>query len=213
MLNSYQIVDKEILETNEKIIQELEESFFDIPFGNTSFQTKNFVIAQNITPERAYRQVGQSMFALIEKIKDLITSQELLNIDKEELEEKYNAQNTDKYEKRRLEIKLKKINSNDFWFKKGLKESIEELNDYYSYYKALPKYTKQQFEDAEENYFIQSLNRKASGFSGAVESLVSMKEDLPALNQFIEKHLALADSSSETLKSLRLNMLNQIKEK
>ena len=47
----------------------------------------------------------------------------------------------------------------------------------------------------------------ANGFTNAYGT------DFAALNQFIEKHLALADSSSETLKSLRLNMLNQIKEK
>ena len=49
--------------TNENVaavLQEVQEAFYDIPFENSQFQTEAFVIAAQLTPERAYRAIGLS---------------------------------------------------------------------------------------------------------------------------------------------------------
>ena len=50
------------------VLKELEEAFYDIPFENSDFQNKMFVVADQLTPARAYRAIGLRMFAKISQL-------------------------------------------------------------------------------------------------------------------------------------------------
>jgi hypothetical protein len=93
---------------------------------------------------------------------------------------------------------------------KLLNDALHELNILYSEFKKLPSYTRESFEIAEENYYTQSLERQARGISGAVESLINIREDVPAIEQYLEKIKTMDNLTIENLTELRLAMPNQL---
>jgi hypothetical protein len=198
------------IENVEEVIAEIEDAFYDIPFGNTGFQTKAFVLAAGITPERTYRAVGLQMLNGLNNIRTSIYHQKKSQIDMDEKREKLNDPEISIWEKKRIELDLEFSDTTSKYNEKLLNDSIVELNLIYSEFKKLPKFTREQFENAEHNYFTQSLERQARGISGPVESLINMREDAPALSLYKEKLLQLEKIDTETLEKLRLSLPNQL---
>lgn len=203
-------IEKVEIENVEQVIQEIEDSFYDIPFGNTGFQTKAFVMAAGITPERSYRAIGLQMLSGLNNIRSNIYEQKKRQIDMDEKRAKLEDPNTSIWDKKRIELELEFSDTTSKYGEKLLNDSIMELNLLYSEFKKLPKFTREQFENAEFNYFTQSLERQARGITGAVESLINMREDAPALDIYKEKLLQLENKDTETLEQLRLSLPNQL---
>jgi len=157
----------------ENILQELEKDFMDIPFGNSLFQIKHFIINAAETPERIYRTVGLQMHSKISSLKEAYYTKEEKLIDLEELE--YNLKKEENsFERRRIELKIKKTKDGLLSSEKSISDTIIELDYYYNIYKKMPKFTKEDFEKAEFDYYSKNLHKQAVGLTGALESLYNM---------------------------------------
>jgi len=188
------------------LLKELKDAFFNIPQGNSRFQNEKFVIAAQLTPERAYKNLGLTIMCIIEGIQSHLVQRELKLIDLEELDYKIeNEQNP--FEKRRLEIKRKHSFIPDISEDKFISDQFYELNTLYSHFRHFPKYTREQFEAGEKRYYLESLNRQVNNISGARESLINMSEDYEGLENF-ENHMASLEN-----KNLSLAELNEIYDK
>ena len=69
-----------------EVIREIEDAFWNIPFENSAFQTENFVLAAQITPERAYRAIGLRMHKKLIVVQEAIIGQEKAKIELEQLQ-------------------------------------------------------------------------------------------------------------------------------
>lgn len=177
------------LENTTSVLKEIEDAFYDIPFENSEFQTEAFVIAAQITPERAYRAIGLRMFNRLRALNDV--KHTILNqqIDLEEIDAKIVSGNLDEFEVRRQVLKKQKILSEQNWSKKLINDALVELSVLYKHFKALPKFTRQEFEAGEKLHYEQRLRRSIAGIEGAKESLINMNEDTAALAK-IESEVA-----------------------
>jgi hypothetical protein len=193
------------------VIKEIEEAFYDIPFENSAFQTENFVIAAQLTPERAYRAIGLKLMKKLITVQEAILDSEKSDINVEELKEKINSSEYSIYEKKRFEIDIKKKHINDPFSKKLLNDAIVEINLLYKHFKSLPRYTREQFEAGEKLHYLESLNRQALGFTGAKESLLNLTEDIEGLKSFTAKFTALENKSDSDVLRLITNDMSNIK--
>jgi hypothetical protein len=164
-----------------KIATEYEEAFFDIPFGNSAFQIRNFIINAAHTPERAYRSIGLGMRAKINALKEAYYNLKKEEIDIEELVAKIKTDQMNDFEKRRtlLEIERKEEIRQDI--KKLINDALAELHEFYTVFKSLPRFTRQQFEAGERKYFEIRLQKMALGVQGPLESLDNMGADISQL--------------------------------
>lgn len=205
-------IQKITLENTKDIIEEIEEAFFDIPFENSAFQTEAFVIASQITPERAYRAIGLRMHAKLRALNEAKFGRMRQQIDLDEINYKLENENLSPFDRRREELKKVELLSHNNWTNKLINDAISELNILYKHFRKLPKYTREQFEQGEKIHFEQRLNRQVLGLEGAKESLINIKEDIPALTHYQEKVAFLEDLSSENLTELVKSLPNILKE-
>lgn len=141
----------------EEILKDLETSFYDIPFGNSDYQNRAFVMAAEMTPARAYRHIGLRMFNRIAAIKDMKYNRLLEDIDIEEKEFQIKDADTSSFDKRRKQIEIDKILDSREHTDKLLNDAIKELNCLYVEFKKFPKYTRIQFEEEEAAHFTLKL--------------------------------------------------------
>ena len=146
----------------EKVLEELDISFYDIPFGNSDYQNKAFVMAAEMTPARAYRHIGLRMFNRIAAIKELKYSRRLEDVDIEEKEDDISNPSTSSFDVKRKIIELEQIQDNRIRVDKLLNDAIKELDCLYSEFIKFPKYTRLQFEQEEEIHFTLKLEHKDS---------------------------------------------------
>lgn len=205
-------IQKITLETANDVISEIEQAFYDIPFENSKFQTEAFVIASQITPERAYRSIGLRMHAKLRALSEAKFARMKSEVDLDELEYKLSNESLDRFERRRLEIKREEMLSGVSWTDKLINDAISELNVLYTHFKKLPKYTRDQFEQAERIHFEQRLQRSVVGLEGAKESLVNMHEDMAALEVYQNKVLELTNATSEDYLKLTSSLPNRLAE-
>jgi hypothetical protein len=191
------------------ILQEIETAFFDIPFGNSMFQTENFVIASQLTPTRAYRSIGLELHSKINNLQQQKFSRQLMDIELEELDSKISDPTTSIWDKKRAEIEKNKILSSINWADKLVNDTIQELNVLYYHFKSLPRYTREEFEASEKTYYIQRLERELSGITGAKDSVMNLQYDITAIREFERLWLEHPEISSEDLFS---NIQTQLKE-
>ena len=163
------------------VLEELELAFFDIPFQNSDFQTKAFVVAAQQTPGRAYRAVGLQMFSKIEAIREHKFQVQMRGIDKEEKLEKMEDSATSEFDRRRLRLELAHAESGARYAEKLLNDAVHELNILYAEFNRLPKYTRAQFEAEEPAHFRAKLARQLTS-AGPKEALLNMTEDLPSMD-------------------------------
>lgn len=178
------------LEDTPRVLTEIEDAFWDIPFENSNFQTEAFVLAAQITPERAYRALGLRMHTKLNALKEAHFNRRLEEIQIQELREKIDDVSTSKWDKMRHEIEIQKILSGRRWSDKLINDALTELNCLYQHFLKLPRYTRDEFESGEQQHFKERLTRGAQGVQGHLESMVNMDSDLENLITF-EKTLAL----------------------
>jgi hypothetical protein len=193
------------------VIKEIEDAFYDIPFENSAFQTENFVIAAQITPERAYRAIGLRMNKKLIAVQEAIIGKEMEKIEEEELQAKIDSPDYNNFEKRKFELELKKKQISKQFADKLFNDALQELNVLYKHFKALPKYTRQEFEAGEKRHYLEDLNRQALGLSGAKMSLINMFDDIAAIEKFETEFKQIANNyDTQTLLSLTENSLTNV---
>lgn len=161
------------------VLAELEAAFFDIPFENSDFQNRAFVVAAQQTPARAYRAIGLRMFAKIRAVKDFEISKARRQVDIDE-KEYLLAKSSDEFERRRLTLDLLELREAGSWGEKLLNDALRELDCLYGEFRKLPKFTREAFEAEEQHHFELRLTRQITT-SGPSESLLNMHRDVPEL--------------------------------
>ena len=160
------------------ILGEIDAAFFDIPFENSRFQTENFVLKAQLTPERAYRALGLRMHNRLRALREAQFSRMREDVDIEELQHKASDTYASKWDRRRAEIDLSQKLANRPFTDKLINDAVSELNVLYAHFKAMPRYTREEFEAGEHRHFELRLTRQARGITGAAESLANMQETL-----------------------------------
>lgn len=174
------------LENVDDVVIEIEDAFFDIPFENSDFQTDHFVLAAQLTPERMYRALGLRMFSKLQALRDAKYSRMREEVDLDEIEHKLQNDRISMFERRRLEIdKIQKLEQRA-QTNKLINDAIHDLNRLYEKFKKMPKYTREEFEKAEEMHFELKLQRQLQGITGVKESLTNMRQDLKSMDTQIE---------------------------
>lgn len=164
------------------VLEELETAFFDIPFENSDFQNKAFVVAAQLTPARAYRAIGLRMFAKLRAVKENLYALQLADIDIAEKEHKMSLEETSSFDYRRLEIEIAKDRESRSWTNKLLNDALRELDCLYTEFKKYPRYDRASFEAEESTHFQLRLEQQLkSGGNGSVESLMNMRQNAPEL--------------------------------
>lgn len=161
-----------------KVIEEYEEAFFDIPFGNSKFQIENFIINAAYTPERAYRAIGLTMRAKIQALREAYYALKRQEVDIEEAQEKVASNYHTKWEKKRAAIDIEQKEEMKRDTKKLINDALAELSALYEVLKKMPRYTREQFEAGERKHFEIRLNKMALGIQGPLESLDNMGADI-----------------------------------
>lgn len=80
-------------------------------------------------------------------------------VEEDELKYKIESSEYNQFEKRKFELELKKKQIYKAFNDKLLNDALKELNVLYKHFKALPKYTREQFEAGEKRHFLENLNR------------------------------------------------------
>ena len=160
------------------VLSEIEQAFFDIPFENSKFQTENFVLNAQLTPERAYRALGLRMHNRLRALREAQFSLMREAVDIDELQEKIDNPYTSVWDRRRAKIDIQQKLANRPFTDKLVNDAIAELNVLYAHFKALPRYTREEFEAGERQHFELRLTRQMRGVTGAAESLANMDETL-----------------------------------
>lgn len=164
------------LNNTDDVIAEIEEAFYDIPFENSRFQTEHFVINAALTPERAYRAIGLRMHNRLRALQEAKFSRLRQDVDIDEARAKLQSLTVNKFDKRRAEIDIQEKQAARSFTDKLINDAVAELNVLYRYFKKLPRYSREQFEAGEEEYFNKSLTRQLNGVVGAAESLANMSD-------------------------------------
>lgn len=179
-------VSIENIEQVDDILKEVNDAFFDIPFENSQFQTEAFVIAAAITPGRAYRAIGLRMSNKIRALQEAKFTRLNNEIDIDEIDEKISNGSIDKYELRREGLKRERAVVEIRYTDKLINDAITELNVLYKHFKALPKFTRAQFEAGEKQHFTERLSRQHE-LSGDQQSMINLSEDMVSLIEFEEQ--------------------------
>lgn len=164
------------------VLEELEAAFFDIPFENSDFQNKMFVVADQLTPGRAYRAIGLRMFSKIRAVKEYMFGVEEQQIEMDEIDHKLGSSAIDEFEKRRLELQKRKIIDAKSWSTKLLNDALREMNCLYGEFTKLPKFTREQFEMEEQKHFEQSLTKQLN-YAGPKSALLNFQNDYEQLEK------------------------------
>lgn len=176
----------------ENVLQQLEEAYFDIPFENSDFQNRNFVMSAQITPARAYRAIGLRMFAKIRAIKEYYINKQLRQIDIEELEYKISLPETSEFDKRRHHLEILRIQEGEAWGEKLLNDAMRELECLHQEFQKFPRYTREQFEAEEEQHYTSYLQQQlhSSPASISIQNMTvnaeGLKDHLHAIKGLID---------------------------
>jgi len=191
------------------IIEEVESAFYDIPFENSAFQDKYFVLASQITPARAYRALGLRMSAKIRALKEARYALMLENVEIDELRYKMSLPETSEFDKRRYEIEIQKRLDLRSWAAKLVNDAIVELEYLYSEFKKFPRYTREQFEKEEMSHFAARLSRQVNGIDGASESLHNIVVDADKMEKMLSGEIEL--DGEQFISQMRHAMLGEVK--
>ena len=165
----------EIARVSRDIIEEIEERFFDIPFGNSDFQNNRFIKDAQYTPCRGYRALGLKIMSRIKSLNEARFSLKKLGIDVEELEHKISKEKNwltgNRFQLRRYEIDLEEKQSSLNYTEKLVNDAIHECKMLWKEIIKFPKFTREQFEAEEMEHFKIRLQRQVEGCEGAVDSL------------------------------------------
>lgn len=170
---------------NEELFAKIEDQFFDIPFGNSEFQINNFVIADQITPGRAYRTIGLN---IIDKMNNLRDAEYRLKKQKLKIKIKEMKRNEQVYdfEQELFDLKMNKLKQALPGLLKLVHDAQVEFAVYYQALKQMPEYTRESFEAEEQTHYLLNLQRQMQNPTGPEEALHTMTADTALLAKLRE---------------------------
>lgn len=173
--------------------KDLNDAIEHVQQPRSNFQLAHFVVGQHFTPEMQYYQ-------LLLELSDLLYKHQLSSIDAEILEEKIKIKKqkgtkVDLLKAKKLEVNLSKL-------KETLTATEKEIDFLYAAWKSAPvKYTREQIEEAQPEYWERRLvhDVEMQALSGAVNPahLTSLKQ-AGILDKFLDSRKAQQDSKSIT---------------
>jgi hypothetical protein len=183
------------LSNTSDVINEIENAFFDIPFENSEFQTKNFVINAEITPARAYRALGLRIHNRLNALRAAKYSQMRYEINLEEKQQQLNDPTLSYFDKKRIEIDIMEMMDSVSFSKKLINDAINECNVLYALFKKFPKYTREDFEKEEELHFAEMSKRQIANITGGSLNMMNITYDKQAFDNFFEEYVKLNDKN------------------
>lgn len=195
-------MSNELTERIEKtmvIWDEIMDAFHDIPFENSLYQTEKFVIAQCITPERAYRAIGLRLITKLQSLQEHEIARQLEEVDRDEHLATINNPDASEFDKRRARLKIQKIDTARPYMDKLVRDAMSDVTFCYEYFKRFPKYTAEQFEAGEERHFLERSFRQTAEMSGPIESLVNMNRDSIAMEKFLDAYALLPEEKKNEI--------------
>lgn len=185
-----------------ELLRDLDAAFSDIPFGNSAFQTEMFVIAAQITPERAYRQIGmqlsESLQLLVTSTAELKQAETRANKIQEKLEQELSYD-----DRAELEIALFVEERGIVQLKKKITDQTAEATLLYRHFCKYPRYTRAQFEAGERLHYEQRLTRQIMGIDGSKDAYLNMNDDVRTMENFTAMYARLTEvERSEMLNDL-----------
>jgi hypothetical protein len=193
-----------------EMLAELYNAFYDIPFDNSAFQTEMFVLAAQITPERAYRSIGIRLLNRINDIDDQLAGFELEKYHIEELVETMNNTEFSKLERKKAEIALRQMAKRQPFTIKLLNDAITEIELLYTEFKKYPKYTRAEFEAGEFRHYLERSKRQSLGIDGGRDNLVHMLHDYKNLESFKEKVQSLSQEQRALLEQITEEIIGSV---
>ena len=178
------------------LINEVEEKCFNIPFGMSKFQIENFVIAAQLTPERAYRQILLEIHGKLDILKNAKFDYEKGKINQDRAEWKLeNEAYEDQFEKREVELDLKRAKVGLKYQAKLVNDLVVEIEIFYTHLQKYPEFTREEFEQGEFKFYEKKFNRaiELHGQNGALSSLLNMTEDKKRLDFITQEKNLLAE--------------------
>lgn len=184
-----------ITTSSSDVLKEIEDDTKNVPLGMSDFQNR-FLSTIQETPMRKKRHVLLQMRVKISALKEneLLRDRSLIDID--EINYKLNKEN-DPFAKRRLEVDLreKMIHLQDS--EKLVEDAIQELNGFYSIYKELPMFTREEFEKEEMDYYTKRFLNEAKAHIqehgsidfGTIQSLRYLGYDSVAIQTELKSQL------------------------
>ena len=143
-----------VREVEDKIkAKELKNAFMEIQQPRTDFALKNFVVGEYETPERQYMQVTEELRRAYQMIKISMLEKEKIKLEIEELRESGN-------QKDEIEAQIKEVHLEDL--DASILGKLREFDCLYAIFSSFPKFTHEQLEKAEENYWRIRLSRQAA---------------------------------------------------
>jgi hypothetical protein len=139
-------------------LAEIEQAMFNVPFGNSSFQN-NYLINSFETGSRKYRHILLQMQQKLKALKDAEFSHKRNQVKILELE--FKIAKAKGFTKTLLEIDLEEKKWGIDFSKKLIEDAIIELNDFYKAFSQLHKYTREEFEAEEKEYWSKRLTKEA----------------------------------------------------
>lgn len=179
-----QTLDEEKSSYLKKICDDVKTRTEKLSLGYSEFQIKNFIVAAQITPARQYKQLLLELEVRLGAMEQRVADYELAKIDLEEMVYKLESADTDQFEKKRLQIKLRVAKKSEQHFEKQVKEALREINVFYEMLEQMPELTQGDIEAEESLYFREKLIRETQ-HQGAMLSLITMEKDAPALNAIL----------------------------
>jgi ASC-1-like (ASCH) protein len=141
------------IEDTGTVIKDIEERFWDIPFENSDFQNKKFVVDAQITPGRAYRSIGLRLSSKLRAVKEYKYGLELRDVDIDEKQAIIDNPDATEFDKRRADIEIRKLRDMEKYEQKLLNDALREITCLYQELEKYPRYTREQFEAEEQKHF------------------------------------------------------------
>lgn len=139
---------------------DLNEKKKQVPFGNSVFQIMNFIASEE-SPERVYRKVLLQLDQKEKAMKECYFRRKRREVDIEEIVKKLETV-PEGFEKQRLEIDLEEA---EFYLEDEIKliqDCMIEIEAYKKILETLPDYTREDFENSENEYWKQRLLSSAN---------------------------------------------------
>lgn len=149
---------------DENVLKEIKDAIDNGPtFGMSSFQVRAFVLGKNKVGSgdaRNYRQVLLELSQKLDGLKRYRINLDRINIKIEMLNKRIEKEKNE-HKKRLLECDLQDKFLDLESAEKLVKDAIKTCNEMYFYFKQLPSFTEEQFEQAEEQYWIERISNEA----------------------------------------------------
>lgn len=149
---------------------------FELQQNRSNYTLEKFVVCQHDTLGRQRKQVLDELMGILEGLNQCVVAYELAQIDIEELQEPVK----NKFEKRRNEIKLREKERELRFIELRITGLLREGNYLLSLLEKIPKYTREELEEEEPEYWEKRLSRQATlmqmfgGNMGNVDAILEM---------------------------------------